>query len=344
MKIRQFLKKDCPEVSTESRVDQVYESINESKCAIVYHEDGSLAGVLGSADMMECTGGVIGNCFIEKPRVDGELPVAEAIALMSNEGTDVLAVYDGAEFQGAVSIHDLALQLLTKGEQETAGYRVIVHDLRNCISNLQSLNGLLTTSVSKPGNLEILELAKQSCSHALDILHKVLYESPEEEKGLTELIDLNSFTKKSLDELKGILKDKDIKLVENLGLEPFYYDINRTDFRRSLHNLISNAVKFSFVGGTITISSNIQGDTFRLSIADGGIGIPEDTKPFVFDQFSEVSRTGTNGEPSTGIGLHYTKSIVEKFGGKLELKSQEGKGTSFTVEFANIEHKQMSNE
>lgn len=116
MKIRQLLKEDCPEISTESRVDHVYEQINKHKCAIVLNENGTLAGVLGSADMLECTGGIIGNCFIEKPCVQADLDVDEAIRLMSCEGTDVISVFNGDEFAGVVSIYDLALKLLRKIE------------------------------------------------------------------------------------------------------------------------------------------------------------------------------------------------------------------------------------
>ena len=101
-------------------------------------------------------------------------------------------------------------------------------------------------------------------------------------------------------------------------------------FASIVRNLVSNAVKFTPIGGNIAVSAkSLQGSFVEISIQDTGIGMNEEIleKLFVFNQ--STGRSGTEGESSTGLGLVLCKDFVEKNGGKIWVESEEGKGSTF---------------
>lgn len=96
-------------------------------------------------------------------------------------------------------------------------------------------------------------------------------------------------------------------------------------------NLINNAIKFTREGGNIQLSFHIndKGQTF-FSVADSGIGMNKDTLDTLFQLDFKNNRSGTNGEPSSGLGLLLCKEFVEKHGGNIWAKSEVGKGSTFS--------------
>ena len=105
-------------------------------------------------------------------------------------------------------------------------------------------------------------------------------------------------------------------------------------FDTILRNLVSNAIKFSPSDARVIISAlSNEKDVIEVKVEDTGIGMSSEMsgKLFVLDQ--QTSRKGTNGEPSTGLGLLLCKEFIEKNGGKISVRSEVGKGSifSFTV-------------
>ncbi len=97
-----------------------------------------------------------------------------------------------------------------------------------------------------------------------------------------------------------------------------------------LRNLITNAIKFTEPGGTVALVTQKQADdSFLFIVKDSGIGMPESIIQNLFRIDANVNRPGTNGEPSTGLGLILCKEFVEKHGGKIWVESEENKGSSF---------------
>jgi len=99
-----------------------------------------------------------------------------------------------------------------------------------------------------------------------------------------------------------------------------------------LRNLISNAIKFSTVGGKILVTALLEIDQIKISITDYGVGISEDIIPKLFRLDENVSTVGTNGEQGSGMGLILCNDIVKKHNGEISVRSKEGRGSTFTIQ------------
>ncbi|MBN1189116.1 MAG: PAS domain S-box protein [Dehalococcoidales bacterium] len=97
-----------------------------------------------------------------------------------------------------------------------------------------------------------------------------------------------------------------------------------------LTNLVENAVKYSPDGGRVTVSGEYSGESVRVSVADEGIGIPEDDLGKLFQKFQRIEKGTAKKIQGTGLGLYICKAVIEAHGGKLEVSSHVGKGSRFS--------------
>ena len=100
---------------------------------------------------------------------------------------------------------------------------------------------------------------------------------------------------------------------------------------QALTNVLGNAVKYSRAGGRVRIRSRPAEEGVAVSVSDTGEGISPEHLPHVFEEFYKVDATGS--EEGTGLGLAITKAIVEGHGGGIDLESEPGRGTTFTLRF-----------
>lgn len=96
-------------------------------------------------------------------------------------------------------------------------------------------------------------------------------------------------------------------------------------------NLINNAIKFNKPNGSVTISIKENKDSIRVDVEDTGIGISPEHLPYIFDQFYQIDRSKRMGDKGSGLGLSIAKKIVRAHGGSIQVLSELGKGSVFTV-------------
>jgi signal transduction histidine kinase len=109
---------------------------------------------------------------------------------------------------------------------------------------------------------------------------------------------------------------------------------DREKVRQCLINLVSNAVKFTPSGGTVTVgASELPGERVALFVVDTGIGIPEEHLPKVWDVFYQVDGSSTREYGGAGLGLAIVKSFVEAHGGEVQVRSTPNSGSTFTMVF-----------
>ncbi len=106
---------------------------------------------------------------------------------------------------------------------------------------------------------------------------------------------------------------------------------NRQNMEEVISNLITNGIKYSPAGGTITLSATTENQYLKLQIADTGFGIPQEDLEKIFTRFYRVKDSNTREIQGTGLGLAIVKSIIESHHGKIRVASEIGKGTTFTI-------------
>jgi two-component system sensor histidine kinase VicK len=114
----------------------------------------------------------------------------------------------------------------------------------------------------------------------------------------------------------------------------FFARINAQHLQRVVHNILSNSVKFSDRGSAVNVTPAIVGDKFLLSVRDQGVGIPFEKQGYIFDRFTSAQRPGTTGEPSTGLGLYFSRQPIELHEGRIWFESEAGTGTTFFIELS----------
>ncbi|MDO8897557.1 MAG: ATP-binding protein, partial [Bacteroidales bacterium] len=127
----------------------------------------------------------------------------------------------------------------------------------------------------------------------------------------------------------GSAKIKDIEIIIDFPVDISVFADNDM-LQTVIRNLISNAIKFTPVGGKILFSAkSCSNNIIEISISDTGIGMRKEMIGNLFKLEVQSNRKGTEGEPSTGLGLLLCKEFVEKHSGKIWAESEVGRGTTF---------------
>lgn len=209
---------------------------------------------------------------------------------------------------------------------------IVAHDLKSPLNRIRGLASLIEMKGSLTSEQKkYLGLMLDSTRAGLDLI--------------TDLLDVNSldvnrepgFTSFNLDQLINdriaafipAASGKSIQLTaEGLaGQIASDYDY----VSRIVDNLLSNAIKFSPAQSAVTVLLADEGDAVRLSVKDQGPGFSEEDKKFLYQKFKKLSARPTGGESSNGLGLAIVKILVDRLNGSIELNSQPGKGSEFTV-------------
>lgn len=103
--------------------------------------------------------------------------------------------------------------------------------------------------------------------------------------------------------------------------------------REAMNNLVNNALKYSPLGEVVEVRVSRVGETVRFSVKDNGPGLTERDKDLLFEPFESAEPEPTGGETSTGIGLYIVDQIVEAHDGEVEVESEKGEGSTFTLRF-----------
>jgi len=129
-----------------------------------------------------------------------------------------------------------------------------------------------------------------------------------------------------------VADEKNIQFKFNTTSESIKLWFDPDKLEKIIYNLLSNAFKYTDNGGEISINIKEEDKTISIEVNDTGIGMSNNVLKHVFDRFYNAGKISTNKQGSTGIGLSYSKSLVEMHHGTISAKSTEGEGTSFVVE------------
>jgi signal transduction histidine kinase len=187
--------------------------------------------------------------------------------------------------------------------------------------------------MNKQIQLEFMKVIDEESARLARLIDSILeisrIESGRKEINLTEF-DVASVVRRILSAMRPLAEKKGIKLDCDIvaGLDLLVGDECRIE--SVITNLVSNAIKFTPDGGSVCVAVQQVQDQVRISVSDTGIGIPKESLGKIFDRFYRVHRTGSRVQ-GTGLGLTIVKEIVAMHGGRIEVESEEGRGSKFTV-------------
>jgi len=217
---------------------------------------------------------------------------------------------------------------------------IISHDLAGPLGSIQNLAALLSRKTKllddkevKKWVLLIEDISKKSVQMIQEFVKLEFIESAGVNL-VKKRINLSQIFETAIQEYQQPENERSITFRFNANPAVIYAEIDESKFFQAINNLISNAIKFTPDGGTITLSLEEKEESILITVADTGIGIPKKFHNHLFDKFNSARRTGLKGEPSVGLGMSIIKTIVEWHDGKIWFDSEENKGTSFYIEIA----------
>ena len=213
------------------------------------------------------------------------------------------------------------------------------HEIRTPLNAIINTINLLISENPRGDQLEDMDVLKFSAENLLQLINEILdYSKIDSGKIEFEEIDFNI---RKL--ISGIKKSLQYGLVKNGNSLDFYIEEKVPAFimgdsirlAQIFFNLVGNALKFT-EKGKVSLTAEVSQDMgdlveLRFSVSDTGIGIPEEKHKNIFEAFTQASASTTREYGGTGLGLAITKMLVEKQGGRIELMSKPGEGSTFSV-------------
>ncbi len=222
-------------------------------------------------------------------------------------------------------------------EEKDKFFSVIAHDLRSPFQGLLGLSQILFENYNDLTTEEVVKFSGQLSDSA-----KTLYSLLENLLQWSRIKRGMILPAYSVLPLVHVINECVSLLTSNLELkkqeikmdisENTYINVDYSMFNSIIRNLLTNAIKFSFIGGKILITAReIDNDSVEISINDNGIGMKEEDINNLFRIDKKVSHKGTMNEPSTGLGLILCKEYIEIMGGKIWVCSNKKDGTTFNI-------------
>ena len=224
---------------------------------------------------------------------------------------------------------------------KTAFLANMSHEIRTPMNAIIGLDNIALNDPETPAKTkEYLEKIGGSAEHLLNLINDILDMSRIESGRMTLKSEEFSF-RKLLEAINtmfsGQCADKGLDYCCHINGEvDDYYVGDNIKLRQVLINILGNAVKFTPEGGSVELAvertARYDGQsTLRFTISDTGIGMSPEFLPRIFDTFAQEDSSATNKYGSSGLGLAITKNIVEMMNGSIEVSSEKGKGSVFTV-------------
>ena len=288
--------------------------------------------------------------YIIKPFEQAELLARIQTHLTNNQlmrHLDHEVTKQTAEIQQSLTREqDLRLSLAYSLEKEHEINRLksniiatISHELRTPLNAIIGFSENLIEEAEEFNNLETIYLndiqrIRQAGSHLLQIINGILDLSKLEADQMSVNIssfEIDQMIQKVVDTVKPIIEKHGNTLLVNSQLTFYRLDSDELKIQQILLNLLTNAAKFTR-NGTITLNLFQNNNGYIcFSVKDTGIGISEENKAMIFDSFRQVDHSMSRVYEGTGLGLAISKQFAELLSGKIEMESELGSGSIFTL-------------
>jgi len=240
------------------------------------------------------------------------------------------SVYGGGELNGGV-IFFLDVSEKHEAEKQRREFSANVsHELKTPLTTILALTEMIENGMAKEADIKafagkILVQARRLINIIEDIIKLSEFD---EGKSITERVSFDVFelAQSVADALHQSADEKKIRI--SITGEQFHITANRQMIDELLYNLLDNAIKYNKDNGSVTVALSEENEYCKIAVTDTGIGILPENQSRVFERFYRIDKSRSNKTGGTGLGLSIVKHIVEHHGGKVELTSTPGVGTT----------------
>ncbi len=228
---------------------------------------------------------------------------------------------------------ELNEQLNAATQSKLVFFTNVSHDLRTPLTLIaEPIEQLADADYLTPQHKTLMKIANKNVKILRRLINQILdfrkYENGKLKVNLTEINPGELFREWS-DGFQSVALKRHIKLVVDIDLKPdFTLAIDSEKIERVFFNILSNAFKYTPDNGRIDVNCRIEGNSLIFMVKDTGRGIAGEDLGNIFDRFYQVDKIHPNG---SGLGLSLAKAFVELHGGSIEVESELGRGSTFTV-------------
>ncbi len=268
--------------------------------------------------------------YITKPFDSFELRARVRAALRTKQLQDNLDTLNHELEERVEQKTEKIKQLL---RQKDAFVNQLSHDLKTPLTPLVALLPMVESRTDDPESKRMLVQVMDNVNYMKNLTEMTLQLALLNSSSVRlkpERFDLVSEIRNTIEALSSIFKEKGIKIVDNTT-SPIDVVADRMLIKELIHNLISNAVKYTNGVGTVTFNSFLNDDTVGISVTDTGIGMTMEQQKHVFEEFYKAD-DARNDRSSTGLGLAICRDIIGKHWGSIKAESP-GPGQGTTMHF-----------
>lgn len=213
----------------------------------------------------------------------------------------------------------------------------VTHELRTPMTSIKALSKILldNKNLARKQRDEFLSIIVTETERTTRLINQVLdIEKLESSRAdwRMEHINLSDLVSKTFKTFTPVFEEKEVKQTLNLPEYPIFISGDRDKITQVVVNLLSNAVKFTNTeGGLVALELYPQNGYAMIKIADNGRGIPPEKQNLIFERFTQISDPQMGKPVGSGLGLYISRSIIEHYGGSLQVESQVGNGATFLV-------------
>lgn len=250
---------------------------------------------------------------------------AEFLSALANEGAT--AIVNARAYQ--------ALEMADRAKSDFV--QMITHELRSPLSAVQSMLRIMEQGYAGPMTAKQQDLVQRSqrrISFLLALVKDLLELAAgkmEQLRGEKKEVALNEVITKVTELMRASAEEKGLRFKVEVAEEPLVLVGIEDGLERVFMNLVSNAVKYTPTGGSVTVRAWSEDDQIKVEVSDTGIGIPEEALPRIFEEFYRAKNAKAVEMEGTGLGLAIAKDVVEQHGGQISVESVVGEGSTFYV-------------
>jgi two-component system cell cycle sensor histidine kinase/response regulator CckA len=260
-----------------------------------------------------------------------EITISPLVDFQTNELFGTIAVTEDITEKKKLEAQLIHSTKMSAVGQLAAG---IAHEFNNILTGIMGYTGFAMSRVSIEQIRNDLKIVEKASNRAVEIVNKLLTFSRQKEEKF-QLISIDEVIEDTLVLIEHTFQSDGIKILRHYGkISPIRMNVG--EIQQVILNLAINSSHAMPEGGVIGISTELKDDCVKIDFSDTGIGISKENMSRIFEPFFTTKRK-IGSKSGTGLGLSVVYAIIERHGGRIDLSSEVGKGTTFTIFLPNVQ-------